>query len=388
MASRIPRGRRGGAGTAGPHGQPPKEADIDDDLTTARTRVLVVEDDALAAEFARIVLGRLGVDVVVEDDGARAGMRLASERFDLVVVDVDLPGIDGLDLLGRIKRRDPATPVIVATAHERFDYALAAIRARADEFLVKPFTPEELTAKVHELLARPRPERPRVAALAIGAHPDDVEIGCGGILLRHRRLGHYVTILTLTGGEQGGDAKRRARESKTAAGVIGATLIHRNLPDTSLSEAGATIEAIQAAIDEVRPTVVYTHSLHDNHQDHRACHRATVVAGRQVPEIHCYQAPSTSVDFAPRRFIDISGVIDGKIAAIRAFASQWTTREYLEEELIRSTARYWGRFGGGTYAEPLETIRAHESLGLPGESLRAGVRPDPQSAGADRVPQI
>jgi LmbE family N-acetylglucosaminyl deacetylase len=350
-------------------------------MTGSRPSVLVVEDDRLAADFMRVVLSTHGIAATIEADGARAAARLERERFDLVVVDVNLPGVDGIALLAQIKRAHPSLPVIVATGHERFDYAVAAIEGRADEFLVKPFTPDLFAEKVTALLRRTTKDPRRVVALAIGAHPDDVEIGCGGVLLQHRRLGHDVAILTLTGGEHGGDQARRARESQEAATVIGAALIHRDLPDTSLPEAGPTIDAIQDAIEVVRPTVVYTHSLNDNHQDHRACHRATIVAARQVPEIHCYQAPSTSVPFAPSRFVDITDVMDRKIDALRAFVSQWTTRGYLEEDLIRATARYWGRFGGGTYAEPLETVRAHG--GFPGTDA-AGLAAPRHHASSDR----
>lgn len=355
-------------------------------MTVTPPSVLVVEDDQLAAEFMSIALTQHGIAPTVEADGTRAATRLATERYDLVVVDINLPGVGGLELLAQIKRDHPSLPVIVATGHERFDYAVAAIERRADEFLVKPFSAEVFAEKVLALLRRPREEAPRVVALAIGAHPDDVEIGCGGILLLHRRLGHYVTILTLTGGELGGDAERRARESKDAAAVIGATLIHRDLPDTSLPEAGGTIDAIQDAIDAVRPSVIYTHSLHDNQQDHRACHRATIVAGRQVPEIHCYQSPSTAVSFAPTRFVDVTATIDRKIASLQAFHSQWTTRDYLEEDLIRATARYWGRFGGGTYAEPLETVRAHG--GFTGASSTGLGQPDARDTDAHLMNRV
>jgi LmbE family N-acetylglucosaminyl deacetylase len=320
--------------------------------------ILIVDDDRVVAQFMAVVLKQHGVTTSIEPDGTHALARVAAESFDLVVVDVNLPGADGIQLAGQVKRTRPSLPVIVVTGHRRFDYAVGAIEARADEFLVKPFGPDEFARKVMARLHAARETARRPIALAVGAHPDDVEIGCGGVLLEHRRRGDDVVILTLTGGEHGGDHERRARESKDAAAVIGAALIHRDLPDTSLPEAGPTIEAIQDAIEVVRPTVIYTHSLNDNHQDHRACHRATVVAGRGIPEIHCYQAPSTAVSFAPSRFVDISEVIDRKIDAIRAFTSQWTVRDYLEEDLIRSTARYWGRFGGGRFAEPLETIRA------------------------------
>jgi len=339
-------------------------------------RVLVVEDDVVAAQFMSIVLSQHGSVVEIEGDGSRALARVSADAFDLVVVDVNLPGTDGIDLLAQIKQVRPRLPVLVVTGHERFDYAVGAIEGRADGFLVKPFTASVFAEKVAVLLHRSRVAAPRIAALAIGAHPDDVEIGCGGVLLQHRRLGHEVTILTLTGGEHGGDHLLRARESRDAADLIGAALIHRSLPDTSLPEAGPTIAAIHEAIDAARPTVIYTHSLNDNHQDHRACHRATIVAGRRIPEIHCYQAPSAGVSFAPSRFVDISAVIDGKIDAIRAFTSQWLTRDYLDEDLIRSTARYWGRFGGGVYSEPLETVRADGGLAAADSTERLRELPD------------
>lgn len=93
-----------------------------------------------------------------------------------------------------------------------FDYAVGAIRAGADDYLVKPLDPEALIDKASELIERTRTRREagRVSVLAIGAHPDDPEIGVGGILLRHVKHGPDVALLTLTGGEQGGTQAQRA----------------------------------------------------------------------------------------------------------------------------------------------------------------------------------
>ena len=110
-------------------------------------------------------------------------------------------------------------------------------------------------------------------------------------------------------------------------------------------------------IDEINPSTVYTHTSKDVHQDHRNVHSATLVAARGVPRIYCYQAPSTTVEFKPTKFIAIDDHIDGKLEAIAAFDSQATTRAYLEPDLLRSTARYWSRFSGSTYVEPLEVVR-------------------------------
>ena len=70
-----------------------------------------------------------------------------------------------------------------------------------------------------------------------------------------------------------------------------------------------TIDIIQAAIRELQPTHVYTHCAEDTHQDHRAVHAASLVAARGVPNVYCYQAPSSTVEFRPNRFVDITEFI-------------------------------------------------------------------------------
>jgi LmbE family N-acetylglucosaminyl deacetylase len=110
-------------------------------------------------------------------------------------------------------------------------------------------------------------------------------------------------------------------------------------------------------IGEVQPTMIYTHSLHDVHQDHRNTHRAVMVAARKIGRVFCFQSPSATVEFRPTRFVRIDAQLDAKLAAIDAFGSQVALREYLEPELISATARYWSRFGEGRYAEAFEVIR-------------------------------
>lgn len=321
-------------------------------------RILVVEDDEVIAALTTSMLGEAG-EVSWAASAEAALEMLDQSSWSLLVVDIGLPGISGLDLIKEVKRRDPLLTTLILTGDASFDNAVEAIRAGADDFMSKPVDGTELIAKVGELTAisaRRKAEQSE-AVLAIGAHPDDVEIGVGGILLRHAAQGDRVALLTLTGGEQGGDTAERAAESQRAADLIGATLYHRDLEDTSVSDGGLTIGTIKEVIDEIAPSTVYTHTSRDVHQDHRNVHSATLVAARGVPRIYCYQAPSTTVEFKPTKFIAIDEYIDEKLEAIDAFSSQATTRAYLEPDLLRATARYWSRFSGSTYVEPLEVIR-------------------------------
>ena len=326
-------------------------------------RVLIVEDDPLVAEAAIAALSTLpGLEVVHVDDGRRALVRLTTDTWHLIVSDIELPNADGLQILEAAKDADATVPVILMTAHEKLDYAIAAVRGSADEFLVKPIDPHALAARAKALLGAARAARATTEAaqrnvLAIGAHPDDVEIGCAGTLLEHRALGDNVTVLILTGGERGGDVSLRAQEARDAAELLGVDLVHRALPDTSVPEGGETIAAIDEHIEALRPEVVYTHSLNDNHQDHRNVHRATIVAAREVPNVFAYQSPSTGIAFSPGRFVDVTPYMDAKLRALREFRTQHTIRPYLEEELVVATARYWSRFGVGRYVEPMEVVR-------------------------------
>ena len=131
--------------------------------------------------------------------------------------------------------------------------------------------------------------------------------------------------------------------------------------DTSLTDGGDTISAIKEVIDETAATTIYTHTPRDVHQDHRNTHHASLVAARGVPRVYCYQAPSTTVEFRPTRFVGIDDVLDRKLEVIRAYTSQVEVRHYLDEELLRATARYWSRWSRSRFAEPLEVIRESDT---------------------------
>jgi two-component system response regulator HydG len=323
-------------------------------------RILVVDDDPVTGRFLTNLLGAGGgFDVTHTLDPAIALQRASSEKWDLVLTDVEMPGMTGLELLQALRRVSPDLPVVVLTAHASLDYAVRALRDNADEFLQKSTPPDQLLASVSSLVAKGRAARlaARQAVLAIGAHPDDVEIGAAGALLAHRAMGHEVSILTLSRGARGGTESTRAGESEMAALALGATLYLEDLQDTTIKEGDPTIGVISGVVEAVRPTVIYTHSLHDVHQDHRNTHRAAMVAVRKVGRVYCFQSPSATVDFRPSRFVAIDDEVERKLMAIRAFASQVEVRAYLDADMIRSTARYWSRFGDGQYAEAFEVIR-------------------------------
>jgi LmbE family N-acetylglucosaminyl deacetylase len=325
-----------------------------------RGRILLNDDDAaLGGYLTRVLRGRGGFDVTHELDSVAALQRIETEQWDLLITDIELPGMTGLELLERVRGREPDLPVAVLTGNPTVDYAVSALRSSAAEFLQKPIAAQELIAKAGELIEAGRLARAagRETVLAIGAHPDDVEIGAAGTLLAHRAAGDTVAILTLSRGARGGDQLQRARESQEAADVLGARLFLDDLEDTHIAEGSPTIGVIDQVIAEIQPTIVYTHSINDVHQDHRNTHRAALVACRRVGRVYCYQSPSATVDYRPTYFVTIDDHLSGKLKAIDTFGTQVGVRDYLEPGLISSTARYWSRYCGGHHAEPFEVIR-------------------------------
>jgi DNA-binding response OmpR family regulator len=117
-------------------------------------RILVVEDDAMIAQGLQTGLRQAGFAVDCTHDGRRAALALQSERFDLVLLDLGLPGRDGLEVLRELRRRGDATPVIVLTARDDKETRVGGLDAGADDYIVKPFDLDEVTARIRSVLRR------------------------------------------------------------------------------------------------------------------------------------------------------------------------------------------------------------------------------------------
>jgi LmbE family N-acetylglucosaminyl deacetylase len=178
-----------------------------------------------------------------------------------------------------------------------------------------------------------------VNILAIGAHPDDVELGCGGLLLEAARQGQKIFLYVITAGSASGDAVARTREQIETAKFIGArTLWIDDFEDTKLSLNVELISHIEYVMNRTQPDVVYTHPLGDTHHDHRAVAEATLEAGRFVPNILSYETPLTK-DFNAQVYYDISDFIDDKIELLSVFSSQ-NHKMCLKSHAIRGLAQY------------------------------------------------
>ncbi|MBE3071527.1 MAG: response regulator transcription factor [Acidobacteria bacterium] len=124
----------------------------------AHTTILIVEDEAKVAEAVRAGLEAESYAVTVVKTGEEALSAAATSQFDLVLLDLLLPGCGGLDVLSVLRKRGASTPVLVLTALDAVEDRVEGLEAGADDYLTKPFAFAELLARIRALLRRGRPD--------------------------------------------------------------------------------------------------------------------------------------------------------------------------------------------------------------------------------------
>ena len=228
--------------------------------------------------------------------------------------------------------------------------------------------------------------------LAIMAHPDDVELMCGGTLLASTALGRATGIVDLTAGETGsrGTVQIRAAEAQQAARILGVSVRENlHLPDAHLVNTPDARDAVIRAIRRHRPTIVITHARQGRHPDH--------IAAAQLVRDACFLSGLKNLvtDMAPHRprkvvhamsfredaiapsfVVDISDVFEQKLAAIRSYQSQFVGLTQAGEvypngepllDVVRHQAAHYGTLIRARYGEPFfmtETLRVSDIASL------------------------
>ncbi len=128
---------------------------------SSRPKILICDDDPLLIELMEFRLRSKGYDVVTAADGEEALAKASSEKPDLVVLDAMMPRLDGFEALARIKANPDlaGVRVIMLTARKAEREIVSALERGADDYLIKPFIPDELLARLSRLLARPGTDR-------------------------------------------------------------------------------------------------------------------------------------------------------------------------------------------------------------------------------------
>jgi N-acetylglucosamine malate deacetylase 1 len=240
----------------------------------------------------------------------------------------------------------------------------------------------------------------KLDVLAIGSHPDDVELGCGGTLALLARQGRKVGIVHLTRGEQGtrGTPEERGAEARKAAEALGAEVLEfLDCGDGALRHGTAEEDELIAVIRRLRPDLVLSPTPRDRHPDHSRSHQlveaACFYAGlkNRAPEAGPPHRPAATFSymqhdsFEPSFIVDISAVWEAKLESLRAHRSQFhqpgeddtqpVTKIASAEfwHAVEGRARHFGLLIGAAFGEPFWS-RLPLAVGDPLTLLPGGVR--------------
>jgi len=197
-------------------------------------------------------------------------------------------------------------------------------------------------------------------AIAIGAHPDDIEFGCGGSLIKYSRRGHRLFLLVMTGGGSGAPSETRMAEQTAAREILGAVdIFWGGYQDTHLGVDTEMIKKIESVIASVKPEFIFCHFPDDTHQDHRHLAQAVMSATRYIRNVLFYEGPTTQ-NFNPQVYVDIADTLEVKLEALQAHRSQ-VMKTNIEDlsiiEVARSCANFRGIQGRVKYAEAFHALR-------------------------------
>jgi LmbE family N-acetylglucosaminyl deacetylase len=205
--------------------------------------------------------------------------------------------------------------------------------------------------------------------LAVGAHHDDIELGCGGTLARLAREGHRTFGLTLTNSATRYEAKGITRtsaearaEAQQAASVLGFTLLELDgcgNDNGTLAYDVELMRRIEKFIDEQRVALVFSHWSRDLNTDHEAAAKLTIVAARHVPSLLMYRSNwyQPGQPFDGKFFVDISETIELKRRSLECYRSELENRGRDWLESFFDSHRTAGFAAGRKYAEVFEPLR-------------------------------
>lgn len=210
--------------------------------------------------------------------------------------------------------------------------------------------------------------------VAVGAHPDDIELACGGTLAYAKENGHEVYMVIITGAsskDHNDNYIRTDEEAKSeqvqAAKVLGVDNLYiLGFEDMSVPYSKELVSSLDKIINEIDPDVIFTHFVFDTHQDHIRTAQSTLSAARKQNTILLYEPINPSgrgyIPFRAQVYFDITSTIDKKLDSLKAHKSQYSKYGDNWIESIKARAKFRGFEIGSEYAECFELVRMEVKL--------------------------
>lgn len=317
-------------------------------------RVLFVEDavdESLLVKSFFITLP--GFAVTHTQDGDHALRLIRDQAWDLIVTDLNLPGTDGFGVIRAARAKFPQIPILATTGYAHLDWEEQAIRAGANQVMLKPLTQNDFVSGVWAVVGAGGQDAPEGRfVLAVEGALGDALMGCGGTLMQAVGDGHTVVIVPIYRDERKATPPELAA-STTAAKILGVEL---RVDKTLFGDMLAQKDLVDRVVNELRPVAAYMPAPNDGEPSRREAYEITRAATVEVGERLCYETGTTGVGFRPERFIEIGGEMVLKTEALAAYPSAGAHRVDLDPNLARAYAAYWGRFRDFSEVEAFQVI--------------------------------
>jgi CheY-like chemotaxis protein len=318
-------------------------------------RVLYVEDAFDQALLVKAFFNTMpGYTVVHAQDGDHAVDLIKSQSWDLLVTDLNLPGTDGFAVIRTMRAQSPTVPVLVTTGYTQAHYEEQALRAGADQVMIKPLSQADFVSRVVSMVERSVPtEEPRdEVVLAVEGMLGDAEMGCGGSLMKAVDGGAKVIIIPILGPE-GEDTQAELKAASIAASILG---VDFRADRTLFGKIDAQRDLLERLLLELRPTTVYLPAPGDRDDDRRKASMVGQAATAEVENVFGYETATTGLDFLPTHFVDVHTQMVMKLEALSAYQSVGAPRVDLRPRMAQAYARYWGRFRDFTEVEAFQEM--------------------------------
>ncbi|MDH3269773.1 MAG: response regulator [Gemmatimonadota bacterium] len=321
-------------------------------------RVLYVEDAFDQALLVKAFFQALpGFTVVHVQDGDQAIAKIENEPWDFLVTDLNLPGADGFTIIRHTRSLLPKLPILVTTGYTQAHYEEQALRAGADQVMIKPLTQNDFVSRIWAMLEQEEvfesTDESKVV-LALEGRLGDAEMGCGGSMMRAIENGARVVIVPII--MQADDASQAELK---AASLSSETLgVELRVDRTQFGDLAGQKDLLERTLNELRPSTLYLPAPDDRDPSRREASQLGRAAAVEVENVFGYETATTGLDFTPSHFIDVRAQMVMKMEALAAYQSVGSARVDLRPRMAQAYARYWGRFRDFNEVEAFERVES------------------------------
>lgn len=342
---------------------------LSNETSERQVRILVVDNESRSRAASYSILTGAGYSVDTADNANQAIDKTQQTPYNLMLIALNLSDMPAVKLLTRIYETIPKIKKIIVTGESNLQEAQSIVKQGADDYITKPFTEQKLIETVKNQILKQqmgfRGNRSGANVLFIGAHPDDIELGCGGTLIKHIQSGDNVYAMIFTNGEKGMaetakiDRQQESLKALTLAGANPLNIYFLQFPDTELWQVRQEVmNNITKFCETFKIQLIYTHSNKAQHQDHVTVFEETMRAARKAWGIMAYESHgATNPSFSPNLFVDITDVIPEKIAMLNCHQSQIAKNSLKIESVIALAQFRSSQSEEFHYAEAFEIIK-------------------------------